>query len=95
MYEAALEKRHGGAVLQSVRAGLLFLSEVTGGLLPAPSLSDVVVRDRVRSAEVARVPAGDPTGAGDLLHLLRQDLNTMDRAAFDRQWGIAERGLSR
>ncbi len=56
------------------------------GLLPAPSLSDVVVTRRSDGAELLRVPAGDPTVPGDMLALAQRQLDELDPETFLAEW---------
>ncbi len=83
---AGLEARPGG---RPARAGPLlgaFAAELLLGLLPAPSLFDVVVTRRDDGTEVTRVPAGDTTTPGEMLRFVQEQLETLDVATFLREW---------
>jgi hypothetical protein len=90
--EAALVARPGGRLLRSARFLAAFTAELAMGLLPAPSLSDVVVTRRDDGTEVLRVPAGDPTVPGDMLRLVQRQLEEQDLGTFLADWGSTGRG---
>ncbi|MFW3172127.1 hypothetical protein [Geodermatophilus sp. CPCC 206100] len=87
LYVADLEPHPGGRVQRTLRVAGAFLSELVSGLLPAPTVSDVVVRRRADGAEALRVPAADPVLPGDLLRFVREQLDSMDAEAFLAEWG--------
>jgi hypothetical protein len=91
LYEATLQPRRGGRLLRSARFLAAFTAELAWGLLPAPSLSDVVVTRRADGAEVLRVPAGDPNVPGDMLHLVQRQLAELPPADFLAEWGADDR----
>jgi hypothetical protein len=86
VFVADLEPRPGGRVLRGLRLTGAFVSEVVMGLLPAPAVSDVVVRRRADGSEVLRVPAADPVAPGDLLQFVREQLATNDAGTFLAEW---------
>jgi len=90
VYEAALQPRPGGRVLRSARLLAAFAAELAWGLLPAPSLHDVVVTRRVDGAEVLRTSAGDANVPGDMLALVQRHLAELDPTAFLAEWGADE-----
>jgi hypothetical protein len=90
VYEATLQPRPGGRLLRSGRLLAAFAAELAWGLLPAPSLSDVVVARRRDGAEVLRVSAGDPNVPGDMLALVQRHLATLTRAEFLAEWGAED-----
>ena len=89
-YEATLQPRPGGRLLRSGRFLAAFAAELAWGLLPAPSLSDVVVARRRDGAEVLRVSAGDPNVPGEMLALVQRSLAALTRAEFLAEWGAEE-----
>jgi hypothetical protein len=88
--EATLRPRAGGRVLRSGRLLAAFAAELAWGLLPQPSLSDVVVTRRRDGAEVLRVSAGDPNVPGEMLALVQRHLAELSPAAFLAEWGAEE-----
>jgi hypothetical protein len=90
VYEAALQPVPGGRVKRSARLAAAFVAELAWGLLPAPTLFDVVVTRRADGAEVLRVGAGDPNVPGDMLRLVDQQLADLDPATFLDEWGAEE-----
>jgi hypothetical protein len=90
VYEATLRPRPGGRLLRSGRFLAAFAAELAWGLLPAPSLSDVVVVRRRDGAEVLRVSAGDANVPGDMLALVQRHLASLSRADFLAEWGAEE-----
>ena len=89
-YEATLQPRPGGRVLRSARLAAAFAAELAWGLLPGPSLHDVVVTRRADGAEVLRVSAGDPNVPGEMLGLVQRQLAELTPAAFLAEWGAQE-----
>jgi hypothetical protein len=92
VFVATLEPRPGGRLLRSVRLAAAFAAELAWGLLPAPSLSDVVVTRRRDGVELVRVEAGDPTVPGEMLGSVQRQLDSLDPAAFLAGWGATEPG---
>jgi hypothetical protein len=92
VFLAVLQPRPGGRLLRSGRFLAAFAAELFWGLLPGPSLSDVVVTRRSDGAELVRVPAGDPMVAGDLLASVQRQLDELTPAAFLAGWGATEPG---
>jgi hypothetical protein len=90
VYEAALVPRRGGRLLRSARLAAAFAAELAWGLLPQPSLSDVVVTRRRDGAEVLRVSAGDPNVPGEMLGLVQRHLAELGPAEFLAEWGADE-----
>lgn len=88
VYAAALETPLGTPGRQRLRVAGAFVAELAWGLLPHPSVSDLVVRRLADDVEVVRVPAGDPNSSGDLLARTRADLAALTPAAFDDRWGL-------
>jgi hypothetical protein len=86
VYVAGLEPRTGGRLVRSARLFAAFVSELAWGLLPAPSVSDVVVRRRDDGGEVLRVEAGDPNVPGDMLRFVQGQLERLDPGAFLAEW---------
>ena len=84
---ADLEPRPGGRLLRGARLLGAVAAELAWGLVPGPSLSDVVVRRRDDGSEVLRVPAGDPVVPGDQLRHVREMLETLGPQDFLRAWG--------
>ena len=87
VYTATLQPRSGGRLVRSARLLAAFAAELAWGLLPQPSLSDVVVTRRADGAEVVRVSAGDPTVPGEMLGLVQRHLAELSPAAFLAEWG--------
>ena len=92
VFAATLEARPGGRLLRGGRFLLAFAAELAWGLLPAPSLSDVVVTRRRDGVELLRVEAGDPNVPGEMLAFVQQQLDSLAPAAFLAQWGATEPG---
>ena len=90
LYEASLQPVPGGRLKRSARLAAAFVAELAWGLLPAPTLFDVVVTRRSDGAEVLRVGAGDPNVPGDMLGLVDRQLADLDPAAFLDEWGAEE-----
>jgi hypothetical protein len=90
VFVATLEARPGGRLLRSARLLAAFVAELAWGLLPAPSVSDVVVTRRRDGVELVRVEAGDPNVPGEMLALVQRQLEVLDPAAFLAEWGATE-----
>ena len=90
VYEATLEPRPGGRLLRSARFLAAFAAELAWGLLPAPSLSDVVVTRRADGVELLRVAAGDPNVPGDMLRVVQRQLDDRTPADFLAEWGAGD-----
>lgn len=88
VFRAALEDRPGSANRQRLRIVGAFVAELAWGLLPQPSVSDLVVRRRDSGEQVLRLDAGDPNTSGDLLRRARHAMATLSPAAFEYQWGL-------
>ena len=89
-YAAALQPVPGGRLKRSARLAATFVAELAWGLLPSPTLFDVVVTRRADGAEVLRVGAGDPNVPGDMLGLVNQQLADLDPQTFLDEWGAEE-----
>jgi hypothetical protein len=87
VYAATLQPRPGGRLVRSARLLAAFAAELAWGLLPQPSLSDVVVTRRADGVEVVRVSAGDPNVPGEVLGLVQRHLAELSPAAFLAEWG--------
>jgi hypothetical protein len=90
VFAATLQPRPGGRLVRSARFLAAFAAELAWGLLPAPSLSDVVVTRRRDGVAVLRVAAGDPNVPGDMLALVQRQLDELDPATFLAEWGARE-----
>jgi len=90
VFVATLEPRPGGRLLRSARLAAAFAAELAWGLLPSPSLSDVVVTRRRDGVELVRVEAGDPNVPGEMLGSVQRQLDSLDPAAFLAEWGATE-----
>jgi len=88
VFVAALEARPGSRNRQRLRVLGAFVAELAWGLLPRPSVSDLVVRRRDSGVEVLRLEAGDPHTSGDLLRQAREAMGRLSPAAFEYQWGL-------
>ena len=84
---AELVPRGGPAPLRLLRVVGYAAAEATGGLLPPPSMSDLVVRQRDDGTEVLRLPAGDVPAAGLLLQHVTERLAEQTVAEFLESWG--------
>ncbi len=84
---AALEPRAGGRLVRGARVAAAFVAELALGLLPAPSVSEVVVRRRDDGTEVLRVGDVDPHVPGDMLGFVQDQLATKTLAEFREEWG--------
>ncbi|MGY2001822.1 hypothetical protein [Blastococcus sp. SYSU DS1024] len=80
--------RPGGALLHRLRVAGAFVCGLTWGVLPAPSVHDVVVTRRDDGTEVLRFPAGDPFAAGDMLRAVDTELATTGPDEFLRAWDV-------
>jgi hypothetical protein len=87
VFVATLQMRPGRLLLHSARFLAAFAAELTWGLLPGPSLSDVVVTRRSDGAELVRVTAGDPNVPGEMLALVQRQLDELAPEAFLAEWG--------
>ena len=90
LFQATLELRPGGRLVRSARLAAAFAAELAWGLIPAPSLHDVVVTRRADGAEVLRVSAGDANVPGDMLGLVNGQLADLTPAEFLAEWGAEE-----
>ena len=90
VYRASLQPVPGGRLKRSARLAGAFVAELAWGMLPSPTLHDVVVTRRADGAEVLRVGAGDPNVPGDMLGLVDQHLADLTPAEFLDEWGAEE-----
>lgn len=88
VFTVALEARPGTRLRQRLRVAGAFVAELAWGLLPQPSVSDLVVRRRDSGTVVLRMDAGDPHTSGDLLRRARVAMDDLSPAAFEYQWGL-------
>ncbi|SDY32085.1 hypothetical protein SAMN05661080_03062 [Modestobacter sp. DSM 44400] len=89
-FAATLVRRPGGRLVRSGRFLAAFAAELAWGLLPAPSLSDVLVTRRRDGVERVRVSAGDANVPGEMLAVVQRQLEELDPAAFLAEWGESE-----
>ncbi|MBF9133719.1 hypothetical protein I0C86_33010 [Plantactinospora sp. S1510] len=88
VFAAELRRRGAGPIH---RGGLLIaatLTELSFGLLPKPSLDDIVVTRRDDGEVLLRTAAGPMGDADDLLAHVRTQLATLSPADFVAQWGL-------
>ncbi|WP_136697381.1 hypothetical protein [Geodermatophilus dictyosporus] len=83
---ADLEPRPGGPVRHWVRVAGAFAAEMAQGLVPAPTVLDVVVRRRDDGTEVLRVPGEDPSA--HLLSAVRDELAAVEPEEFLARWSV-------
>jgi hypothetical protein len=83
---ADLRPRPGGRARQGVRIAGAFLAQLAWQLIPSPAVHDVVVSRRDDGREVLRIPADDPMLPGDLLAVVRDQLDRMDAETFLADW---------
>jgi hypothetical protein len=88
VYVADLEPRPGGRVRHWIRVAGAFAAELVQGLVPAPTVHDVVVRRRDDGAEVLRVPSEDPGAPGQVLGAIRDELGSVDPEEFLGRWSV-------
>jgi hypothetical protein len=88
VFVAELLRRPGSPLLHRVRVAAAFVAGLFWGMLPAPSVHDVVVTRRADGAEVLRFPAGDPFEAGDMLQAVTTELESATPEAFLRSWAV-------
>ena len=88
VYEAGLEPRPGGRVRHWIRVAGAFAAELAQGLVPGPTVHDVVVRRRDDGAEVLRVPCEDPTTPGYVLQSVRDELGSVGPEEFRARWSV-------
>ena len=88
VYRADLEPRPGGRVRHWTRVAGAFAAEMVQGLVPAPTVHDVVVRRRDDGTEVLRVPSEDPTAPGHMLSAVRDELGAVGPDEFLARWSV-------
>ena len=84
----ALARRPGRAPARALRWLVLAVSAAFQGLVPSPSLADLVVTRRDTGAEVLRLPAGDPDAAPLLLQHVQNQLSELSVDEFKESWGM-------
>lgn len=92
VYVAALDRPDRGRVRRLVDAGLDIAGAAVGGLLELSSAGTVVVRRRADGVEVLRVDGGPAEETAQLLHHVREQLDTLSAEEFRDRWGIAPEG---
>ena len=85
-YAADLEPRPGGRPRHRLRVAGAFVAEMAQGLLPAPTVHDVVVRRRDDGTEVLRVPSEDLSAA--MLSAIRDELAAVGPGEFLARWHV-------
>ena len=85
---ASLEPRPGGPAWRALRRTGAVVAELFQGLVPAPSLSDLVVVDRRDGQELLRTPAGDWSDGARLLEHTRAQLREQTVEQFRETWGL-------
>ena len=88
VYVAGLEPRPGGRVLHWIRVAGAFAAELAQGLVPGPTVHDVVVRRREDGVEVLRVPSEDPAAPGYMLQSVRDELGSVGPEEFRARWSV-------
>ncbi len=91
LYAADLEPRPGGRVRHAARIAGAFVAALAWGLLPAPTVHDVVVRRRDDGSEVLRVPTEDPQAPGHMLGAIRDELGAVTPEEFLARWSVPTR----
>lgn len=87
-YAAELRSRPGGTGQRRLRWLGTFVSGLLEGLVPAPSLQDLVVVRRADGIEVLRTPAGEANEATALLNDVERQLETETVASFSETWTL-------
>lgn len=88
VYVADLEPRPGGRVRHWARVAGAFVAELAWGLLPGPTVHDVVVRRRDDRSEVFRVPADEPGVPVGMLQAVRDELGSVGPEEFLARWNV-------
>lgn len=73
---AHLDPRPGPAPVRAARWVHYLVAELLGGLVPQPSLTDLVVRRTADDVEVLKLPAGDLPASEQLLHYVKRQLQS-------------------
>lgn len=89
VYDVALDRPDRGRVRRTVDAVLDLAGALVGGLLELSSAGTVVVRRRTDGVEVLRVDGGPAEETAQLLHHVREQLDTLSAEEFRDRWGIA------
>ncbi|WP_139252990.1 hypothetical protein [Geodermatophilus nigrescens] len=85
-YSAALEPRPGGRVRHWARVAGAFAAGLAQGLVPEPTVHDVVVRRRDDGTEVLRVPSED--GTAHVLTAVRAEMAAVGPEEFLARWSV-------
>ena len=88
VYRADLEPRPGGRLRHWIRVAGAFAAEMVQGLVPAPTVHDVVVRRRDDGTAVLRVPSEDPSAPGAMLAAVRDELAAVGPEEFLDAWSV-------
>jgi hypothetical protein len=91
LYSAALEPRPGGRARHRLRLAGAFVAQLAWGLLPGPTVYDVVVRRRDDGTEVVRIPADEPGVPADMLTAVRAELDALTPEEFLAGWSVPAR----
>ena len=91
LYSAALEPRPGGRARHRLRVAGAFVAQLAWGLLPGPTVYDVVVRRRDDGTEVVRIPADEPGVPADMLTAVRAELDALTPEEFLAGWSVPAR----
>ncbi len=86
---AALEPRSGPVLVKGARWAHYLLSEMLGGLLPPPSLTELVVRQILDDEVVLSLPAGDLPASEQLLGYVKNQLIELTLEEFLARWSEA------
>ena len=84
---AHLDPHAGPAPIRAARWVHDVVAELLGGLLPQPSLTDLVVRRNGDDVEVLRLPAGDLPASEQLLQYVNRQLEDLTVEEFLGRWG--------
>ena len=88
VFAADLEPRPGGRARHWARVAGAFVAELAWGLVPGPTVHDVVVRRRDDGAEVLRVPADEPGVPARMLQAVRDELDAVEPEEFLARWSV-------
>ncbi|SFO33683.1 hypothetical protein SAMN05660359_02760 [Geodermatophilus obscurus] len=88
VFAAALEPRPGGRLRHGIRVAGAFVAELAWGLLPGPTVYDVVVRRRDDGEVVVRIPADEPGVPAHMLTAVRDELGAVAPEEFLARWSV-------
>ncbi len=91
VYSADLEPRPGGRLRHRLRVAGAFVAELAWGLLPGPTVFDVVVRRRDDGTEVLRVAPDEPGVPAASLAAVRAELDALGPEEFLAGWRVPAR----